>query len=176
MNITRGNSYEDSVSKRSKHYHCQQRDELDCKERRITQEKTKETREGVSRRVAVEDEEMCKKWQGERIGYRSGAEVCGVVAAHWSVIEHDGTWCSRCMQLESAKRLVEAVLSNIAGRLNIIEHRPATCEPMMIRIRDADMHMCTKMLRILRIDASSLNKITYAITQYPSIARPCVCP
>jgi hypothetical protein len=85
---------------------------------------TKKTREGVSRRVAVEDGGRCTKWQREGIRYRSGAAVCGVVAAHWGVIEHDDTLCRRCMQLESMKRLVEGVLSVNAGRLSIGGHGP----------------------------------------------------
>ena len=66
----------------------------------------------------------CAEWQRESIRYRSDAEVRGVVAADWGVIEHDDTLCSRCMQLESTKRLVEGVLSVKAGRLSIDEHRP----------------------------------------------------
>lgn len=48
----------------------------------MTQEKMKETVKAVSRRVAVEDEGRCEGWQGEGIGYRSSAEVSGVVAAY----------------------------------------------------------------------------------------------
>jgi len=49
--------------------------------------------------------------------YRPCPEDSGVVAAQCSVIEHDDTWCSRCMQLESAKRLVDGVVVIEAGRL-----------------------------------------------------------
>ena len=97
---------------------------------------TKETRESVSRRVAVKDKGRCQRWQGEGIpvylGYRSDAEVCGAVAAHLGVIEHDDTSCSRCMQFELAKRLVEAVMSDNAGRLNIQAHGSTACEPIIV--------------------------------------------
>ena len=83
MKVRRRDCYVYSVLKESKHYHCQQRDEWYCKEKETTQE-IRKRREGVSRRVAVEDGGRCMYEMAKR-EYRIQircSSVCGVVAAH----------------------------------------------------------------------------------------------